>query len=305
MPTTILTHGRVTWTNIVRPTPEDIQQLAQRYPQLHPLNLQDCLTELEFPKIDHHDDYLFLVVQMPLWDEPDHIPQTAEVDIFIARGTFITSHHGNLETLNALFTRAQSDESARESLMGRGASPLLYALLDRLVNNCFPLMQRLSHETRHIEDSLFHNDTRHILDEIAAIRRKLIVMRRILRPQVETMSQMEEGTWPFIHDELDPYWGDIVDHLSQLRSMLDEQTEVVNGLSDTIDTLASHRIDEVVRLLTIATVLTLPFTLLATIFGMNIALPFAEHPILFFVLIGLGLGLTGGLLWYLRSRKWL
>ena len=108
-----------------------------------------------------------------------------------------------------------------------------------------------------------------------------------------------------IHEELDPYWNDITDHLSQLRWILDEQMEVVNGLSDTIDTLASHRIDEVVRVLTVVTVLTLPLTVLATIFGMNVALPYAEHPLLFFVVVGLGLTLTIVLVRYLRGRRWL
>ena len=108
-----------------------------------------------------------------------------------------------------------------------------------------------------------------------------------------------------IHDDLDPYWGDINDHLSQLCSLLDEYSEVVNGLADTIDTLASHRIDEVVRVLTIVTVLTLPVVVLSTVFSMNISLPFGQHPLLFFVVVGLGVALTGMLLWFLRKQKWL
>ena len=87
--------------------------------------------------------------------------------------------------------------------------------------------------------------------------------------------------------------------------MLDEQIEVVNGLSDTIDTLASHRIDGVVRLLTVVTVVTLPLTLLATVFGMNVVLPYAEHPVLFFVVTGMGVAVTLGLLWFIRWRRWL
>jgi magnesium transporter len=104
---------------------------------------------------------------------------------------------------------------------------------------------------------------------------------------------------------MDPYWGDVGDHLAQLCAVLDENTEVAASLSDTIDTLASHRIDEVVRLLTVVTVLTLPLTLLATIFGMNIVMPFADHPLLFFAVTGLGIVLTLLLIWYLQQRRWL
>src|SRR3990172_1557250 len=305
MATDILTHGRVTWTHIVRPTAEDIRDLAARYPQFHALNLQDCLTEVEFPKLDHHDDYLFLVVQAPLWDERRAGVHPAEVDIFIARGTLVTSHTGEMKPLVELFPRARDDELARDALMAEGASPLLHRVLDVLVDNSFPLVQRLEHAIRHVEDSLFDSDTRHILDEIARVRRDVIVTRRILHPQWVTIHQLEQGAWPFIHEELEPYWGDLSDHLAQLRWMLDEQIEVVNGLSDTIDTLASHRIDAVVRLLTVVTVLTLPLTLLATVFGMNVTLPYAEHPALFVVVVGAGVAVTLGLLWFIRQRRWL
>ena len=190
MTTEILTHGRVTWTHIVRPTADDIRDLAARYPQFHSLNLQDCLTELEFPKLDHHDDYLFLVVQAPLWDGRSPGVHPAEVDIFIARGTLVTSHAGELKSLDDVFARARGDEPARDALMGEGASPLLHKVLDALVDNSFPLVQRLEHAIRHIEDSLFDSDTRHILDEIARVRRDVIVARRILHPQWETIHQL-------------------------------------------------------------------------------------------------------------------
>ncbi|MEI2607104.1 MAG: CorA family divalent cation transporter [Candidatus Promineifilaceae bacterium] len=87
--------------------------------------------------------------------------------------------------------------------------------------------------------------------------------------------------------------------------MLDEFYEIVAGLSDTVDTIASHRIDEVVHLLTIVTVITLPVTLLSTIFGMNVALPFADFPFIFYGLIGFSILITAWLVWYLRRRHWL
>lgn len=305
MPTTLLTHGRVTWTNIVKPTQEDIDGLSARYPQFHPLNLQDCLTELEFPKLDHHDDYLFMVVQMPVYDKEANFCRPAEVDIFIARGTLVTSHGGQLPPLNDLFAQARDDAEARERLMGRGASPLLYHLLDAFVAYGLPIIYHLDHDIHHVEENLFGDDTRHILNEIALVRRDLITLRRIIRPQLDVIRALAGGNWPFIHDDLTLYWGDIGDRLKQVQSMLDEHIEVVNGLSDTIDTLASHRIDEVVRVLTVITVVTLPLTLMSTIFGMNVYMPFAQHPLLFFGVIGVGIALTVSLVWYLRRRKWL
>jgi len=305
MAITTLTCGTVTWINLVEPTPEDIQQLAACYPDFHPLNLQDCLTELEFPKLDHHDDYVFLVVQFPYWDPNEKISRPGEVDIFISNGLLITSHRDELKPLHDMFETAQKDGQARARWMEHGASPLLYQLMNSLVDYCYPIVQRARLNLNHVEERVFHDKTRHLLQDAAFVRRDIISLRSILKPQRDVVGTLIRGNWPFIHEDLDPYWGDINDHLSQLCSLLDEYSEVVNGLADTIDTLASHRIDEVVRVLTIVTVLTLPVTVLSTVFSMNISLPFGKHPFLFFIVTGMGIALTGFLLWYLRKQKWL
>lgn len=304
MATNILTSGRVTWIDLHQPVETDIQEVSARYPQIHPLNLQDFLTEQEMPKLDHQDDYLFLVVQFPVWESRDQIPQPAELDIFIARGTLVTGHHHAVPALDRLFNLAR-DEQARPEILGHGASPLLYRLLDELVDDCFPLVHQLEHSLREVESRLFRSEARQMLQEIALLRRSVIALRHILYPQLDVVKSLERGSWPFIHEELDLYWSDISDHLSQLCDRIDEHGEVLAGLSDTVDTLASHKIDEVVRLLTVVTVLTLPLTLLATIFGMNVLLPYATHPLVFYTILTIGILLTLALILYLNKRKWL
>jgi magnesium transporter len=305
MATINLQFQNVNWTNIIHPTSEDLHGLSDRYPNFHPLNLKDCLTELEYPKLDHHDHYLFLVVQMPYQDQEEKILRPAEVDIFISHGTLVTVHRGELKTMQLMYTVLRSDEERRGEWMGKGASPLLYNLLNALVDDCYPLAHQLGLRLRHIEESLFNNNVRHLLLEIAGLRRDIIIMRSIMKSQLEIIQSLIRGSWSFIQEDLDPYWGDINDHLSQLCSLTDQYSEVINGLADTIDTLASHRIDEVVRLLTITTVLSLPVTILATIFGMNIVMPFSQHPLLFYGIIAAGFGLTIWIIWFLRKRNWL
>lgn len=305
MSTTILKHNDVTWTNITHPTAEDIQALGDRFPNFHPLNLKDCLTELEYPKLDHHDHYLFLVVQIPYWDQKERVSRPAEVDIFIASNQLVTSHRGDLKPLVEMFEQAEQDEACQEQWMGHGASPLLYHILNKLVDYCFPIVHKVVNNVHHIEENLFNNDVQHLLHEVAIQRRDIIVLRSIFRSQQNNIQALINGNWSFIQEQLDPYWGDIGDHLAQLCLLMEQYAEVIDGLSDTLDTLASHRIDEVVRLLTITTVLTLPVTLLATVFGMNVVMPGAEHPLLFFSIVILGILLTVWLVWYLRTRRWL
>lgn len=305
MTTYTLTHGQVTWVNIVGTTEEDLAGLARLYPQFHPLNLRDCLAQLEYPKVDHHDDYLFLIMHFPVFEKRQRLSVANEVDMFIAGGLLVTAHQGQLKPLVELFDACTQDPAAREQYMGHGASPLMHVLIDRLVNYCFPIVTKVDSQILHIEENLFADRPRHILEEIAVVRRDLIALRRILRPQYDVLCALEEGKWPWIQEELDIYWRDIRDRLRQLRAMLDEDAEVLDGLSSTIDTLASHRIDEVVRVLTVATIVTLPLMLLFTLYSMNVHIPYEEHPATFFTVLVLGLLVTGVVLWLLRRRDWL
>jgi magnesium transporter len=305
MPAEVLTQGQVTWTNVLHPNQEDMRVLSDRYPHFHPLNLQDCLTELEFPKINHYDDYLFLVLQFPVWKGDDQVPAIGEIDVFLASGVLVTSHQDEIKPLTDMFSRVCTEAAYRQEVMGQGASPLFYHLLNVLVDCSFPVVQRLDHRILKIEEKLFDESPRHILREIALVRRAVIALRRILHPQLEIVRTLARGNWPFIQESLDIYWGDVSDSLALLCAMLDEHAEVISGLSDTVDALASHRIDEVVRLLTVVTVLTLPLTLLATVFGMNIWMPYASHPLLFFIIVGVGLISTAAIIWFLIQRSWL
>lgn len=305
MSTETLHYGRVTWTNIIHPTDEDMHALSKRYPNFHPLHIGDCLAELEFPKLDATDGYIFLVAQLPRWDGDERICYPSEIDIFVAKGVMVTIHEGNIKPLNRLFASAQTDDAERGRLMGSGASPLLYEIIKTLIDYCDPILNKVNQQIRHIELSLFKAETEHILYEMAVARRGVIAIRHILRPQLDVVRELEKGDWTFIQSQLDLYWDDLSDHLTRLLAMLNEHVEVISGLSDTIDTLASHRIDGVVRLLTLITILTVPLTILSTIFGMNVTLPYEDHPLPFYLIVALGTGLTVGVVWYLHRRRWL
>jgi magnesium transporter len=305
MSTDILQYGRVSWINITNPTPEELQTLAEQYPNFHPLHLGDSLNELEFPKLDVGDDYLFIVAQLPRWNGETRICHPSEIDIFVASGVLITIHAGEIKPLNEMFAAAKADEAAMGEMMGQGASPLLYQLMDTLIKYCDPILEKVNQTIRHIELSLFEENMEHILYEVAVARRGVIAIRHILRPQLDVMRELGHGNWPFIQGHLDMYWDDVADHLTRLLAMLDEHVEVIGGLSDTIDTLASHRIDGVIRLLTIITILTVPLTVLSTIFGMNVDLPYGSGPALFYTVNAIGVVLTIGVILYLRRRSWL
>ena len=301
----VLRHGRITWTNITTPTSADMERLREVYPQFHPLDIEDCLSRIERPKIDEYDDYLFIVMHFPQWDASRRISRPAEIDMFIGPGYVVTVHEGELKPLVKLYQQAESDEQVREKIMAQGASRLLHAVIDRLVDYVFPILYKIDSNIHAIEDALFTQDTRKIVQEIAIMRRDIILLRRIVRPQLPILENLEEVDRPFIQEEMDVYFGDILDHLKKARDIIDDDAEVINGLADTSDTLASYRINEVMRILTVISVIMLPLTLISGIYGMNVPLPFGQDSTSFFGIMVLMVFISAGMLVYFRHRGWL
>jgi magnesium transporter len=300
----LLTHGRITWVNIEKPTPEDMSYLRQHYP-FHPLDLEDCLSRIERPKIDEYDDYLFLIMQFPIFDMSSRVSRPAEVDIFIGAGYLVTVHDGILWPITKLFDDCQTEEPIRQKHMGRGASRLLHDVIDRLVDYCFPILYKVDANIREIEEDIFTEQVPGVVREISWVRRDIIALQRIIKPQIAIVANLEHKDRPFIREELDVYFGDVLDHLYKAWDMLEDHRDVIEGLSDTADTLTSYRINEVMKILTIISVIMLPLTLLSGIYGMNISLPLAQHPLSFLFILLLMILISGSMLFYFKRRRWI
>jgi magnesium transporter len=306
MTTQKLTHGRVTWVDIVHPTPADVDELRELYPYIHPLNLEDVQSHMERPKIDEDENYIFAVMHFPHWDAAKALSRAREVDFFIGRGYVVTVHDGVLRPLLNLWEKCEKDEDYREKLLGRGANHTFYTIIDQLVDYIFPILRKVDGNIRRIEEDIFTADTPVAIREISLVRRDIISLRRIIRQQVPIVEHLEQVDHPIIHDDLEEYFGDIADHLYKARDIIDENFEIISNLADTADTLASHRINEVMRVLTVLSVIMLPLTLLSSIYGMNFAkLPLDTHPYGFWIMAFIMLLLAIGLLIYFRRRGWL
>jgi magnesium transporter len=296
--------GKVTWTNIEKPTPEDIEVLRRNY-NFHPLDLEDCLSKIERPKIDEYEDYLFIVMHFPVYDPDQRISRPSEVDFFIAAGYLVTVHDGILKPIYQLFDDCQRYERTRAKHMGRGASRLLYSVIDALVDYCFPILAKVDSNIQVIEEEVFTEDMRRVVQDISFVRRDIIALRRIIRPQIGIVANLEKKDRPFIREDLDVYFGDIVDHLNKAWDILEDHREVVEGLSETSDSVISYRINEVMRILTIISVILLPLTLLSGIYGMNIGLPLRTHPLAFAFIVGLMIFMAGSMVFYFKRQRWL
>jgi magnesium transporter len=300
-----VTYQRLTWVNIENATPEDVAYLRKHY-SFHPLDLEDVLSQIERPKIDEYDDYLFIVMHFPVYDETRQITRASEVDFFIGAGYLIAIHDGRLKPLNNMFNACHDDGMARSKHMGRGAGRLLYTILDGMVDYNFSMLRKLDSKIRAIEENMFTQDMRHIVQDISLVRRDIIALRRVVKPQISIVGNLERKDRPFIQEELDVYFGDIADGFSRAWDILEDYREVIEGLSETSDSVTSYRINDVMRVLTLISVIMLPLTLISGIYGMNLEwLPAADTFYGFFIIIGVMVVIAGGMLLYFRKRGYL
>ena len=302
-----VTHGKLTWIYIEKPTPQEVDYLAQRF-HFHPLDLDDVLSRVQRPKIDEYDDHLFIVLHFPVFDKENRVTTPSEVDIFIGENYLVTVHKsGDLKPLAKFFKECQIDEETRKKYMGRSPSYLLYHMLDRLVNYCFPILNKLIDNIDKVEDLIFARAVPQTVREISLTRRDLISFRRVIHPQISVVEALEQEEYPFFKEEQEVYFGDIADHIRKIWDGLEDCKEVVDGLAETSNWLTSHRIQETMRVLTIVMALLAPGTLIASIYGMNISLPGGREASLLplAVLLFIMLGIAVAMLFFFRRRRWL
>ncbi len=300
-----LQYGDYTWLNIIEPNAEDVAVLRSRYPYIHPLNLEDVLSHVERPKVDTDEQYLFVVMQFPLWDAIHRISRAAEVNLILGRRLLVSVHDNTLTPLRELSRKCHEDKSLLRDKLGRGTGHTFHTIIDILVDYCFPILRKVNGNVDQLEDSVFTDDARRIIRDIAIVRRDIIALRRIVRHQIPVVEELENSSHPLLHENMEEYFGDIADHLYKALDILDENAEVIASLSETADRLVTHRTNEVVRILTVISVVLLPMTLISSIWGMNIPLPFDREQDAF-VWIAIIMALVAlGMFWFFRKRRWL
>ena len=299
-----LKHGRITWLNIEQPNKQDMEHLAQNY-LFNLFDLEDCLSRVERPKIDEYENYLFIVLHFPAFNEERRVSTPSQVSIFIADGLVVTVHSGELRTLANLFNDCEQNERAREENMSRSSGYLLYRILDRLVDYCFPIMNKIIANVEEAEDRLFSEPARDTIREISLLRRDVMACRRILRPQYGIIKSLEIKDYPFLREDLEAYFGDIGDHIGKINETLDEYKEVVEGLNAASDSLYSHRSNETIKMLTVLGTIILPLLVISGLYGMNVPLPFQGSGWAFPLIILLTLCISGAMLAYFRYRRWI
>lgn len=297
--------GNLTWVNIKNPTSKEIIYLKKNF-NFHILNLEDCLSTFQRPKIDEYSDHLFIVLHFPVFDYQKRILKSSEVDIFIGLNYLITLSDSYLKPLNILFEKCLEEKNDCAEIFQKGPGYLLYKIINKLTDDCFPILDKIAFNIENIEDQIFKGQTRKMVEEISIVKRNILNYRKIIEPQRAVIADLESNGKEFLPSNLDIYFDDILDHIEKIWYTLENYKELIDGLQETNESLISHKINDVMKILTIFSVILLPLTLLSGIYGMNLKfLPLAEHPLSFWIILIFMIIIVSGMLYYFKRKKWL
>jgi magnesium transporter len=295
------------WVNIERPSQLEMGWLEEHF-DFHPLDLEDVLSRNQRPKIDEYDDYLFIVLHFPVFDRSVGRLNAGELDFFVGRDYLVTIPNQPLQPVEYLFERCRAKEELREQHFSKGSGYLLYRIVDDSFDYCFPMLRKIGNKLDAVEDEIFEGRSEEVVRDISNVKQEIINFRKVVRPQRTVLRDLENAKQPFLastEGELEVYFDDIVDSHERIWDMLENYKEVVEALEDTNESVISHRVNDILRFLTAISVIVLPLTLIASIWGMNVGVPGEGDPGDFFVVVGAMLALLVGMVAFFRGRGWL
>jgi len=310
-PVSELAASGLTWVNVVSPDLETATELSERF-GWHPLDVEDIVSKRQRPKIDDYEDdgYLFVVLHFPAYDKTVQRLNAAELDVFIGPDYLVTIPNRELLPVTRLFARCESDDAFREQLFAKGSGRLLYEVLDDLFDYCFPILDKIGHKLDRIEDEMFEGRAEDVVRDISNVKQEIISYRKVIKPERATLRVLERRVDKFLPEELELYFDDLNDAAERVWDQLDNYKEVIDALESTNESVLAHRFNDVLRILTVFSIVFLPATLIASIWGMNVGIPgggnpdSAGHLVFWLIMAAMAAGLVG-MIGFFRWKRWL
>ncbi len=296
--------GAVRWVNVERMGPRERAWLEERY-DFHPLDYEDVVSRNQRAKIDEYDDYLFAILFFPRFDKAVGRLNAAELDLFVGPDYLITIPNEEIKSLEFLFERCRADDDLRARLFAQGSGYLLYKVVDDCVDASFPMLRKIGNKLERLEEAIFEGRSDEVVRDISNAKQEIINFRKIVRPQRVVFSDLERTKNRFFSGELEIYFDDINDASERIWQLLEGYKETAEALENTNESVLTHQLNDVLRVLTVLTVVLLPPTLLTGIWGMNSHVPGEGTTTAFWAVVGVIAVLIVGMLVFFRRRRWL
>jgi magnesium transporter len=300
----IIEASGIRWIHIESPRTADRDWLEEHF-DFHPLDYEDVFSRNQRPKLDQYDDYVFIVLHFPLFDKDTNRILTAELDLFMGPDYLVTMPNMPLPPLSAMFERYREKDDLREEVFSKGTGYLLYKIVDTGVDASFPMLRKTALKLERLEDDIFEGRSSEIVRELSDTKQEIINFRKIVRPQRAVLRDLERTKQRYLQEELEIYFDDISDAAERIWDTLENYKEVIEGLESTNEAVLSHQLNDSFRILTAASVVLLPLTLIASVFGMNVQFPGEGESITFYLILSLMAVLLVALVILFRRRGWL
>ena len=262
------------WIDLQNPDRSDIEKLAETY-HLNTLNIEDCMTKSELPKLDSYNEHFFVILHFPSLLRQPGISRNSQLSIFIGRDFLITVHQGDLKPLVDLVNICKNnlDQHRKERILGKSAEYLLHEIIDILVDELLHTSRKVIANLDDLEDEVF-DEKISVARSIALLRREINVMRRIANPLKKFVLEIAKNIKKFSEeDDLSLYFDDVIDHIDKVIETLEESRETMEIYKDTDFMLSTEKTNKVLAALTIIFTFAIPGTVIGTFYGMNINLP--------------------------------
>ncbi len=294
--------GRIRWLDVQSPDEKELTFLQKKF-KFHPLDIEDCHSTYQRPKVEIHDKYRFAVLQIPVCQRTCFRVNMTELDVFWSDKLIVTVHYGDVPSILDIIESLKIAKNRRK-LGTINGKRLFFELSNDLVLKIYPMLAHYRGVIDSIDKEMFQPNSRKIVEDINAVRRDLILSQTNIRQLMPIFSQLEEFNKK-AGDPIAEYWGEVLDKLNNLRDEFEDFQEIVEGLNSSLESLLNHRTSDIMKMLTIINVIVLPLNFVTGFYGMNLSdLPFAQtHQALVLIPSIMGF-LVITMLSYFKWKRW-
>ncbi|HPG29349.1 MAG TPA: magnesium/cobalt transporter CorA [bacterium] len=288
------------WVDIFTPTPENMSILKDVF-NFHFLAIEDATSKIERPKMDEFENYIFLVMQVPLEISANKKLETGVISIFLGKNYVVTVHEMNFTPIKKIF----NDFIKNRNIDCIDSGDLLHTILDTLIDYSFPIAERIHKNIGVIEEKILDSLDKNSISEILILKRNLLLFKNILKPEITLLKKLELTDLKYISEAMEIYFGDIVDHSEKIYDMIETCLELIESLYQSYQALMDIRRNDIMKMLTIISVIFMPLTLISGIYGMNINLPFQNSEHAFIIIMEIMLFIILVMMILFRKKDWL
>jgi len=248
------------WIDFNQPSNEEIEFLKEPL-RFHPLSIEDCIHTLQRPKLDYYEDYHFFVAQALNADSM----QKEEVDMFLGSNYIVTFHSEMNREVDDVWTRLEMTKNLHDW----DPSLVLYHVLDKIVDNYFPLVYKIEDLLNEIDENSAERSMEELLEDLFDTRHELLSLRHTITPMRDLVYRMINSHRLAGILARKEYFADIHDHLLRLAEKVEASRELTTDIRDSYLSMNAHETNRVMKVLTVITTIFMPLTFIAGIYGMN------------------------------------